>query len=760
MRKLLTTLCLNVIIINQLLACGGGWSESYYCYHLFDQKLMADESYFPFLEKDSYASWGYQYANSPIKANVKLWQQSLDTWSVADIHTALTTDTSAVFEGLWKNKNSAYEQKAYTYMSLARECSEAYKSRSYNPWRYRADDEAPQTDFSELSERTMLLYSQETDATLKLRYAYQVIRNFHYAKQYNEAVVFFNDKVRDNSKKNEIYYYILDQVAGCYYSLEQFEQAAYYFIQVFNNSVDRRTSAYSSYRFCTRNGSEGKSLFITPDDEAAYITLKAIQSYSSDYEYLDEMLKADAQNKKLELLFVRSIYQLERNSYKRKIGLKSETLLYRNDEESRPDLEKLLSISDQMLQLSANNRKDFWNLCTSYLQFINGNISVANAQLAKVSAASEYAQQVSELKQIYTVLAWDKMDATHETYLKGIAGDKLHGGELLSFIKEYIGHLYYKQGDIAKSFLVHNRLDNLKDISSIDLLNNMDDFLQKSDKTPFEKLLLKNASSKPDIESQLAEVRHFKGLYYLNHGDPVQAKAHFDAKSTQGIISAKVFSNNIKECFYCDDDLMEDEVYKASCFSFIEPEFTFYDLSDNLIKLDSLTHDPAIWKQKLAYYLLGNYYFNVSNTGYYRGLQKQYRNAYYNNGIKNSKDLDLSSPNKVGYNLDGFSFGSNKRIYYALADTAYNYYNKVIDLSTDKELNARCSYLMAKCELNHLYNNNQSRSYGYGYYDGALNNETSDYKKGFKRLKDDYADTQFYGRIIKECSFFNYYTTQ
>ena len=257
------------------------------------------------------------------------------------------------------------------------------------------------------------------------------------------------------------------------------------------------------------------------------------------------------------------------------------------------------------------------------------------------------------------------------------------------------------------------------------------------------------------------------GMYYLNQGDSKVALTHFtksnDYSTTEGIgmtVPAKVFSNNITEGFDCPDDLMEDSVYLASVFSFIKPELTKKELAVTLNKLDSLRNDEKKWKRKLANYLLGNYYFNVSNTGYYRGVLQDKSNCC-NSYYFAWSDEDIAKRNKQledrnGYNLCNVSY--SKRTYYPLADKAYNYYRSTIELSTDKELNARCLYMMAKCELNHLYNHKSN--FSYWYYDGGIKDDILDYKKSFKELKEQYQDTQFFDRIIKECSFFRYYCSQ
>jgi len=67
-------------------------------------------------------------------------------------------------------------------------------------------------------------------------------------------------------------------------------------------------------------------------------------------------------------------------------------------------------------------------------------------------------------------------------------------------------------------------------------------------------------------------------------------------------------------------------------------------------------------------------------------------------------------------------------------------------MSTDKKLNARCLYMMAKCELNAYYNSGVVLDYGG--YDGTVDSDTKPYKTSFKELKAAYKDTKFYKMSI------------
>ena len=275
--------------------------------------------------------------------------------------------------------------------------------------------------------------------------------------------------------------------------------------------------------------------------------------------------------------------------------------------------------------------------------------------------------------------------------------------------------------------------------------------------------------------SSAADYIYFvKGLYFLQEFKPKEAYSYLsksnlnnialtnqiENSSVESLVSARIFSNNVKECFNCPEtEVMVDSVFLATAFSFIKSKFTKADLAQNLMKLDSLTKDTKTWKRKLAHYLTANYYYNISNTGYFRGtLSGQSHccsyNYFFSTYSKHQLAEDLIKTNK-GYNL--FNIENYNKTYFSFANRAKEHYEKVISLSSDRELNARCLYLAAKCELNMMYNSENFSCSGYNYYDGSITNEIMKYKESFKKLHNNYRDTKFYKMILKECGFFRIY---
>lgn len=277
----------------------------------------------------------------------------------------------------------------------------------------------------------------------------------------------------------------------------------------------------------------------------------------------------------------------------------------------------------------------------------------------------------------------------------------------------------------------------------------------------FERLLMKRANEIGGREEVLAYLEYLKGKYYLQNAEPERALEHLSRTSKKWLdqpeneVSARVFSNNIKECFDCpEDSIMVDSVFLAPSFSFIENKLGIVELCEDLIELGNITTSETEWKKKLAHYLLGNFYFNISNTGYFRGFLEATSNCCDYNYFTGANEAASLINNRKGYNL--YSIAEHFKTNYRLHTVSMNHYEQTLSLSEDRELNARCLYMMAKCELNKMYN----EKIEYGFYDGKLGKRELQYKTSFNRIEEEYQNTAFYAMIIKECSFFRYYTSR
>ena len=725
--------------------CGFYPGEEYYFYNLFYQTNIIPNSLYPFI-RGNYRDNFYKYEDSLSfnNGNIKLWEK-------------LSRESPEV-KRYWDFIDSI-DYIPFTYSS---------DSWDYNSIRINKDD------YNKFIERGFKLYKAEKIKQLKQRYAYQIVKLMFYSGRFEDAIKFFDHFVEPLNEKNEIYYYTMNYIGGCYYRLNDYDKAAYYYILVFYNSLDKKTSAYTSYNFCTRQNYEGKKYIKTKKEREAYITLKSIRGFSDSFAGVEELFKLNPNSVFFELLFVRSLNLLEKETLPTvSIKMKKFPVI---DEKNRKRINKLIDISEKMYKNRKSKDKDFWLLANSYLYFLKGKINKANLKLYSVKD-KRFEKQNKTLSLLYKIFNWKEIGAKEEDFLYALINKKeilirktelpynFCYTDLNCILLERIGHIYLKNNQLAKSFLLRNDIKAVERIFSLPLIDALTEFVKKPNKNKFENYLIaKRIGNKTE-----QYLRYVKGKYYLHNSQPETAMKYLD-KYQSKTISWRIFSNNINEAaipyvdYYGDVyekriiRVMTDSVCRASVFSFIKDDFSFYDLADYLIKLDSITNDPKQWKRKLAHYLLGNYYYNISNSGIYRYVlvnrkpSDGWRKFFYSPYRELIFTEDMIE-DKSAYNMTDARY--YLKLYFAFTKKAMEHYNMVLTLSNDKELNARTLFLMAKCELNDMYNSD--KSYYEYMYDGTVNKKTLKYKKSFEKLKNSYNDTEFYKMIIRECSFFRYY---
>lgn len=753
-----------------------GWEaiDGWNFYNLFKQTNISAEEFYPFLREDFttfYSNSNYKQNKVKVypKGNISLWNELLVDWNIYEIEKAIYEPENFS----WHNKNTEIDKRAKIYIDFAQICSEAFDYRNkMNSWDYNEIKQQKTINTEALLSKANTLLNNESNEQLKARYYYQIIRILHYSKNWEDAIKLYDSKVKDKLTKNEIYYYIIDQIAGCYYSIKNYQKAAYLFTKVFNKSFDRKKSAFLSYNFCTKKDADGKPFFKGFEDEKDFILITSLRNFSDEIININKFINLDENDQRVELLFMRALNNVERVVWPKNIGVGHETLPFYDEKNNYKDL---LSIVEKQVGNYAVRNKDFWRIASSYLSFINNDIKTAKNELSKVNS---FPEQKKALSIIYEVFSWNEISSSDEDHiyyiLKAIPVQDdwymYSENDLRNFILDKIAHTYYKNNQIAKAFLVHNYLEKVNNINSLELLDALENFYLKPNKNNYEQLLIANMDKKNNFTDY---INYQKGIYYLYDKKPDLALVFFNKNNSykaQKPIPNTIFSNNIKECFTCDvNEIMDDEVYKADVFSFINANSTAKDLAINLMELIKLTSNEKLWKAKLANYLLANYYYNISNTGYYRGLLTDNTNTGDRIYINYANDKYFSPKitgeeiiaNKSGYNLSNISTWGHRyeKHYFNLSELAMKYYQNVIDLSTDKELNARCMYLMAKCELNHFYNNGGDNNYKI-LVNGKWNNYEIELPKSrsFKLLNEKYSDTEFHDMIIKECSYYRHYS--
>jgi hypothetical protein len=202
------------------------------------------------------------------------------------------------------------------------------------------------------------------------------------------------------------------------------------------------------------------------------------------------------------------------------------------------------------------------------------------------------------------------------------------------------------------------------------LLDDIQSFLNKKKKTQLEEYIA--TTSTTEMANPNNYLAYVKGVLRLTEGDFKTAKGLFE-KQTRLKMSRRIFGHNI-EVYYSGDekDIMRDD-YIAE-FPFIRDNMTEVEVTDALMQLDKIGKKEKGDESAKANYLIANFFYNVSRTGYYR----QYLRFDNNNGFSYWK------------------YGPDATVYKNTLDLSSAYLEKAKKSAEDRELKAHIVYAQAK----------------------------------------------------------------
>ena len=261
--------------------------------------------------------------------------------------------------------------------------------------------------------------------------------------------------------------------------------------------------------------------------------------------------------------------------------------------------------------------------------------------------------------------------------------------------------------------MLHNITDietNLKE----SLLDEIKNFLDKKGKNDYEKYLASSSTyGVNDYDKYLAYV---KGVVRLTNGDLKEAKPLFK-KQGRLTVSKRIFGNNIRVWYSGEEDEIMRDDYIAE-FAFIKNKMSEFDVTEALLKLQEIADEDSD-KGAKANYLMGNFFYNVSLTGYYR---------HY-----------LRFDNNNAYNWEKFSFYSG--LYQNTLPLAAKYFNAAYARATDEELVAHI--LFGKAKVAQQDNEREEHT--------IFNSVDKDLYRTFGK----YSQTNFYKDVFTNCTYYS-----
>lgn len=783
-RSILTLAIAAIPFHSYVNGCGGDFYDYMDYYNLFDQLLLENKGLQPFLLTTDYAFYGEDTnpdSEQQPDENLNAWMtffkknNTLKEMDTAQFKTLLYT---APYQSLKQpsspyvialNKTDAGKQ-TLTYLQYAKELEPyAQLSESDGWWEMKRTASPSEETYTHYKNKGLELYQHCPYDELKLRYGYQLVRLAHYMRnKNNEAIRMYNLYVKPLKQEHYIYYAALEQTAGALYNIGKLANANYLYSRVFDNSDNRKKIAYSSFRIQNEvDWDEAMTWCKDNREKAAMYALRGYNTFSNELEEVENILEIDPESPYIKLLAIRYINKMERNvltRYSDSDATDDTSSFMQPSKKALAEYERGQKIIKAVMNHPKVSDKDFWALYHAHMSFLCKDYQQAAAfidsvhttkpELLKQKSRTQFSLYLAQLK----FIGKDEEKAIRQ-YLQTSNADE-------DFINEIVGHLYKMQKDYGKAFLAHNRIEDLRRNPDQNIINS----------------LLSNAEKENDqaLSTQLYEL---KGTYFLRMNNFEEAAkwfakipesysiAHYDydyetekyipvevlPNEFNGYsgISPLIFSNGFKRLFSVPAaSQLTDTMYEQ--YPYLNKEHNKATLTAALMQLEKESQKMTEESARAAY-MLANYYYNISPTGYYRNIPTYFKdNSYYwsaygSYGVAVSNCIpDYSKEYNYRDFTQEYMIINNMEKALALYEQAASYF-------TDREWKARALFMASSCTMD-LYAQNW-----WGNWNNILDPDfkRSDEEKKvdsyFYQLAKSYSDTQFFQEAVHECRYFEYY---
>ena len=774
-------LCTVVILLHNSgkgFACGYYYGPDNYFFNLFAQQMINDPRYAAFLMTEE--SRFFASDASKKNANIEEWQGYLglsydDTRYL--VFTASRDNVRALINGtacddkklgfvtkdfVARHKQAllyiAYAKYLEPYMRITKTESDDYG------WGYSSEypdkEEANKLEYDKVITVLTRSWSAETDNELKLRYGYQLVRFAHYNRKYEEAVKYFNTHVEPLNYKTEMYYYALSQKAGAVRGLGDIIQANADFMSVFSHSDDLKQSAYSSMFLQYDSEVDFDKIMSKAKNDLERNDIYLLLGYKAFNNPLNEIRKIVTKTPdaiQAKILMVRAINSIER----RVMPVENSMELYSGNNrypaiiagnETESFLNATLELSKGIVGKAKD--KNFWNMANAYLYLHKKNFAEAKKYLDNVNVPDElYRKQKSTLAALIEICEQPAITKAVEEmifsrHIDLFLFDSQEENSTAAFVRNVLANRYFIQKEYAKSFLITNNLNAFEMNPQESLLNDIEKFHNKKDKNNFEKLIAKSIQNdKYEINDYF---KYLHGVISLTNNDLNAANGYF--KSTKNdfrTVSDYIFGYNVMKFFDEDENIVMRKEY-ISEFPVIKNYMSYKDMTEALIELDK-TGKTNGEKAAKANFLIGNFYYNVSSTGYFR----HYLRFDNNNSFWYSKYTQYTEDEKESEYLYRYVVQDDINTLYIKYDmyaffknttgNADVYLQKALQQTNDNELKALILFALSKVD--------QIRVYRYGNYNYDERFYSKTYFEKLKALN----NTSIVKELYESCEYFNYY---
>ena len=785
--KAFITVCISTAIVSfpqNIIGCGPDADPYDYYTSFFHQNLPDAKGYRPFY----YIGYQSFYdANEPTEVSDLL----ADEWTAYCGPSVKKADAKKLVNKFaWKDLNNLYynlekNQPLKIPDSVKQNSMTAYfiQSKDLEALGYilyakqvephviggEGDWNAPARDslkMAKLIKNGMQLYTVAKKDFLKLKYSYQFLRLAHYSGRYSDVINWYDEYAAKTTSSSVLQPLCLALKAGALFHNGQQKGAAYLFSKVFAASSAKRVSNFLGFNWSVDSKADKKdylALCKNDNEKAAMLSLFALNSSEDKLADMKEILQLNPSSEELEVLVVREINKLEEKyltpSMQKIPGGKA--FYFTWEDESRDSVMKaneqeviaLASFLNNAAQTKPVTNAGLFETAAAYAAYMSRDYANAKNYLAaaqKMQLTQKVKDQWALTNLLVTINEKEKIDAAFEEQLlpslqwldEKVRTEK---AETLNYwqvqqwrsiyrnvLSEVLAKRYHQQSNLTKETLCignadwmmkgqqdyygsQNGVEYLRNKLMSKDVENLYALINNKQPSKFESYLIsKNSVTKK-------EVVDFAGTSYLREYDYAKAIEWFKKSADKKIINKNPFADLL---FDREEQLSSEKKFSITKLAFAQ----------QMLKLEQAAKQPATAAK--SYYKLALGMYNITYYGHTWELVQYYRSG------------------SDGYAIPDNATGFQKEYYGAFK--AQSYFEKAMNASTDKNFEARCLFMMAKCAQKQVHQPQYSEySSNWDQYDVADKAYLPLFKnnKYFPQFVKEYGSTAFYKEAYNSCSY-------
>jgi len=748
-----TTVFFSIRQIARATCAFGGFDYETAGYNLFDQALIGKSRLAPFLYEPSRPyfeglmdssnakllptnekEWVVYLGKEPSEAEITRLVSRSKLADLQELKKAVQKQANTLNDSLAKNAGAKYlirksDVETCNYLIFAKRCEPHANTGDAGWYSLPVRDTIAMEKLAKEGEAQA---RSVRNSFIRNRYAFQAARMAHYRGDYTTCLQLCKQYEAAVAADSYISRRFQALEAGAMKHLGQNAEARYRFAMMFDKYYSEDFDFYyRNFAFSTpevRNTEShysaagglisysdslnGYQFCKTAHQKTVLLFLDAYAGVIFEIPAMQNMYALEPQSELLEIMLMRSITEMEKGGFfpKHMYDSGEKTSASASGAE---DARLLRAFVLGSLNKGKMNRKYLWEYAAGHLSYMMADYTSAQQyfKLAVADAPSGLSieKQAKAMGILMEVELTRQQDAGFEArILTNIQWMKANyaNDDRLTYLFWRMAQRYETQGDSIRALLCYSQ-----SAKGIDLIARAEShplakmivWMNKTGKSPFEEGLAAG------FKYSLGQLYELQGTVFLRQHRLAEALDEFKLAGTANLLPlpADPFEIHFRDCHDCD--FAEVQAHPYTKLTFVQ----------RMMELEKLS-DASGADQAAAAFDAANGYYNMS---------------YYGNSWMT-----------MAYQRSGYDTADQ----FFDCSVAQYFYEKARKFSTDPEFQAKCAYMASKCEHNAFYRKT-------GLSGSADDKGIFRFRSYDKMLKEQYANTNYYNEVIKECSYFSYY---